>query len=51
MLEGSGLNLRLQTQDLIRGGQGKVKFILENTSPVEIEIVTASNEIQFFLLN
>lgn len=56
MLEGSGLNLSLQTQDFIRGGQGKVKFLIENTTPVEIEIVTASNqnnenEIKLFLLN
>jgi fibronectin type 3 domain-containing protein len=53
--DGSGLVVSLQSQQLTRGGVGQVKFTLENTSAVAIEIQTATganqaaDEITFLL--
>ncbi|MEW5801617.1 MAG: Ig-like domain-containing protein [bacterium] len=52
------LVLGIENEEFVRGGSGRVRFTLENTSETEIEIVTAtnsgtaaSNEIKFYLLD
>jgi parallel beta-helix repeat protein len=54
----SGLVTTVETEDLVRGATGRVRFRLENTSAVETEIVVAetngtkpSNEVRFLLLD
>ncbi|MCE9686260.1 right-handed parallel beta-helix repeat-containing protein [Shewanella sp. AS16] len=54
----SGYVLRLETDAFIRGGTGKVRFLLENTTALDIEVETASasaqadsREIQFKVLD
>jgi len=51
-----GLVIELQSKEMMRGKKGQVKFSLENSSPVAIEILiatasgtAASNEIRFLL--
>ena len=58
LIADAGLALGLTTQDFVRSGTGRVQFSLDNTSDVEIEIVTAtqtgnavSNEIRFKLVD
>jgi hypothetical protein len=40
----SSLSLRLETRAFTRGATGEVRFLLENTSEVEAEILTARNQ-------
>ncbi|MDH5327840.1 MAG: right-handed parallel beta-helix repeat-containing protein [Gammaproteobacteria bacterium] len=52
----NALVVSLATQDMLRGGNGKVRFTLENSSEVETEILMAlgsnpSNEVRFKLLD
>jgi hypothetical protein len=54
----AGLVLGLATREFTRGGTGEVQFSLENSSDVEIELITArntgqlaSNEIRFKLVD
>lgn len=57
-VQDAGLALQLLTQDMVRGGNGKVRIALENTSAVELELVTAthtasavSDQIRFKLID
>ncbi|MEK8017294.1 MAG: hypothetical protein VSS75_010520, partial [Candidatus Parabeggiatoa sp.] len=45
--DGSCLTVSLQTQKLTRGCEGQVKFTVENTSAVDIELVTATSQGNF----
>ena len=52
------LTLSVATEQLIRGGTGKASFTLENTSDVDLEVITAtksgaspSNEMRFLLMD
>ncbi len=38
-----GLAVSLLTESITRGGNGQVRFSLQNTSPVELELITARN--------
>ncbi len=38
----AALGLQLRARELTRGGSGQVRFVLDNTSPVELALVTAS---------
>ncbi|WP_166646081.1 fibronectin type III domain-containing protein [Halospina denitrificans] len=39
----SGVRLDVETEEMVRGADGKARLVLENTSDVEMEIVTARN--------
>jgi RHS repeat-associated protein len=49
VIEGSSLRVSLQTKDFTRGSDGQIKFNIENTGAVDIEIAT--DEIGFLLLD
>lgn len=57
-VQDAALPMQLLTQDMLRGGSGKVRIAIENASPTELELVTAtqnasaaSDEIRFKLVD